>query len=124
MILAPSFSENDSKPNYEQTDINKPHWSDLEVSGRQELWCNMHFCAEQWQAVIPSTQLIWPIKDEALLSVTSLNQSSQFAPRDVVDREVFGPVSFPFFALFALCLNLTGRYKVIDRTCLAIKVLV
>lgn len=124
MILAPSFSENGSKPNYEQTDINKPHWSDFEVSGRQELCCNVHFCAEQWQAVIPSTQLIWPIKDEALPSFTSLNQSFQSAPRDAVGREVFGPISFPFFALFALCLNLTGRYKVIDRTCLEIKILV
>ena len=58
MILAPSFLENDSQPNYEQTDINKPYGPDPAVSGKQAdrscallraLW------AEQLQAMIPST---------------------------------------------------------------------
>lgn len=75
-------------------------------------------------ALIPSTQLIWSKKDEALHSSTSLDQNLQSAPRDIDNREIFGPISFPFFALFALCLKLTGRYKVIDRKCLEIKVLV
>lgn len=35
MILVPSFLENDSKPAYEQTDLNKPYGPDPEVSGRQ-----------------------------------------------------------------------------------------
>lgn len=35
MILVPSFLENDSKPTYEQTDLNKPYGPDPEVSGRQ-----------------------------------------------------------------------------------------
>lgn len=35
MILAPSFLESDSKPNYEQTDINKLYGPDPGVSGRQ-----------------------------------------------------------------------------------------
>lgn len=120
-LSTPSFSENDSKPNYEQTDINKPHWSDLPVSGRQELCCSLcTFVQSSGRCWFPP-QLVWSTEDVALLNSTSLNQSFQSAPQDIAHREVFGAVYFPFFSL---CLNLTGRYRVIDRTCLVIKVLV